>query len=44
MNYKGNEALVPQKDEGITKAKWFPEDQLKEALSNTYGSIQELFK
>ncbi len=44
MNYEGEEELVPQKEEGITKAKWFPENQLKVPLTNTYESIQELFK
>ena len=44
MNYEGEEELVPQKEEGITKAKWFPENQLQVPLTNTYESIQELFK
>jgi len=43
MNYTGNEELIPQKEEGITAAKWFPENQLAIPLSNTYKSILELF-
>lgn len=43
MNYEGDEVIVPQKEEGIINAKWFPKNNLEEPLSNTYRSIQELF-
>lgn len=43
MNYEGNEVLVPQREEGIINAKWFPKNNLEEPLSNTYRTIQELF-
>ena len=35
-------ALTPQKEEGITEAKWLDKDQAQVALRNTYPAIQEL--
>ncbi|WP_432714798.1 NUDIX hydrolase [Pedobacter sp.] len=36
MTVKGVPKLIPQKEEGITKAAWFGKDELKPLLENTY--------
>lgn len=42
-NYEGK--LIPQLEEGITKAEWLLDDQIKDkVLKNTYASIKELLK
>jgi len=40
--YEGDETLVPQKEEGITKTKWIKEKKLDKIRSNTYESIIEV--
>lgn len=42
LNYDGNEELVPQLDEGITKAKWLKLDDLDKVKKNTFLSILEV--
>ena len=42
MEYKGNEELAPQIEEGITKVEWIPAKQWNVVLENTYGSIQDV--
>lgn len=39
---KSSSALTPQLEEGITKAIWAKEEEFKELLSNTYGSIVDV--
>ena len=36
MTVKGQPKLIPQKEEGITKAGWFAKDELDPLLKNTY--------
>lgn len=36
MTVKGQPKLIPQKEEGITKAGWFGKDELDPILKNTY--------
>jgi len=36
MTVKGKPKLIPQKEEGITKAGWFGKDELEPLLKNTY--------
>ncbi|WP_304621895.1 NUDIX hydrolase [Robertkochia aurantiaca] len=40
--YKGE--LIPQCDEGIEKAVWLSDDQIEEALSNSYANIKGFFE
>lgn len=42
MSYEGPKNTVPQRLEGITKAKWFTEEELFAIRGRTYGSINEL--
>ena len=35
--------LKAQKDEGITKVKWFKNMEIHQPLKNTYPSIREIF-
>lgn len=44
MDYTGNEKLVPQIKEDITKAEWFGRKDALEAQKNTYASLFELFE
>jgi len=44
MNYKGNEILKPQTEEGITEVKWLDINKLNEVLSNTHTSLVEVFE
>lgn len=44
MNVKGVPKLVPQKEEGITKAEWLDAADLKQVLKNTYPSIVDVLK
>lgn len=39
MSVKGEPKLIPQKEEGITKASWLDQSELAPVLSNTYPSI-----
>lgn len=42
MSYEGEEELVPQSEEGISKVKWFKKTKLDKVRSNTYESILEV--
>lgn len=42
MQYEGSELLVPQQEEGITKAEWKGNDTLDEVFANTYLSLHDL--
>lgn len=42
MQYKGNEILIPQIEEGITRAEWKGSEKMDEVFSNTYSSLHEL--
>lgn len=42
MTYAGDEELVPQEEEGITKVKWFKKSKLDKIRLNTYESILEV--
>ena len=44
MEYKGNEKLKPQIEEGITFAKWFNKSELRTITENTYPSIIDILK
>lgn len=44
MDYKGDEKLVPQEEEGIGKAVWVMPSDLDEYLKNTFTSIEEIFE
>lgn len=44
MKLLENETPVLQAEEGITDYKWFDDDNLKEALKNTYESLREVFE
>lgn len=40
-DYDGD--LIPQEEESITKVKWKSASKVKKALTNTYGTIEQLF-
>ena len=42
MDYKGNDELVPQEEEGITEVKWLSKPEITEALKNSFCSIQDV--
>ncbi len=42
MRYEGNDPLVPQEDEGITKVAWKSRKKLFGIRGKTYGSINEV--
>jgi 8-oxo-dGTP pyrophosphatase MutT (NUDIX family) len=44
MTVKGVPNLIPQKEEGITKAEWLSKDQLSPVLSNTYPLIRDVLQ
>lgn len=44
MVVKGCPKLVPQKEEGITKAEWLGKGQFKPVLKNTYPLIMDVLK
>jgi len=44
MTVKGVPKLIPQKEEGITKAEWLTSSDLKPVLKNTYPSIVDVLK
>ena len=39
MRCKGQEKLKPQKEEGITDARWFEKDHIEPIIANTFPSI-----
>ncbi|WP_432708090.1 NUDIX hydrolase [Pedobacter sp.] len=44
MTVKGQPKLIPQQEEGITKAGWYGKDALGPLLSNTYQLILDVLK
>jgi len=44
MTVKGEPKLIPQKEEGITKASWLNKSELAPVLSNTYPSIVQVLE
>lgn len=42
MNYAGNQTLVPQTEESITKAEWINPENILMIISDTYPSLSEL--
>jgi len=44
MTVKGTPKLIPQKEEGITRAEWLDASDLKPVLKNTYPSIVDVLK
>jgi len=44
MTVKGEPKLIPQKEEGITKASWLSKLQLNQVLKNTYPSIVQVLE
>jgi hypothetical protein len=44
MTVKGSPKLVPQKEEGITKAEWLNPNELTPVLKNTYPLILDVLK
>ena len=44
MTVKGVPKLIPQREEGITKAEWLSPADLKPIIKNTYPSIMDVMK
>ncbi|MHA4896181.1 NUDIX hydrolase [Pedobacter sp. PWIIR3] len=44
MTVKGEPKLIPQKEEGITKAVWLSDQELKPVLKNTFPSIVQVLE
>lgn len=44
MTVKGEPKLIPQLEEGITKACWLSKDELAPVVANTYPSIMEVLE
>ncbi|WP_316815535.1 NUDIX hydrolase [Pedobacter nyackensis] len=44
MTVKGEPKLVPQKEEGITKASWLSKTELEPVVANTYPSIMDVLE
>lgn len=44
MTVKGEPKLIPQKEEGITKANWLSKNELEPILANTYPSIIDVLE
>ena len=44
MKYSGNEALIPQTEEGISEVKWLNINNLEFVSDNTYANIRELIQ
>ena len=44
MKYSGNEQLLPQANEGITKAIWVAPDRKPEIIARTYQSLLQVFE
>ena len=42
MSYVGNEELIPQEEEGITKVSWKSMEKMMSIRGNTFGSINEV--
>ena len=44
MNYDGDEELVPQLEESITKVKWISPAKLEKVYRNTFPSIIDVLE
>ncbi|MBA3899745.1 MAG: NUDIX domain-containing protein [Bacteroidetes bacterium] len=44
MKCDGEQKLIPQIEEGITKVEWFEKQRLDEVLGNTYSSIVQVIE
>lgn len=44
MNYSGNEIPVPELEEDIVEAKWFPPSELEWVMKHTYSSLADLIR
>lgn len=44
MDYKGNQKLVPQLEEGITDVRWFKTKYINDILGNTFPSIIDVLE
>ncbi|MDB5021982.1 MAG: hydrolase [Pedobacter sp.] len=44
MTVKGSPKLIPQKEEGITRAEWLGQGQLQPVLDNTYPLIRDVLQ
>lgn len=44
MTVKGEPKLIPQKEEGITKASWLSKTELEPVVTNTYPSIMDVLE
>lgn len=44
MTVKGEPKLIPQKEEGITKASWLDQSELEPVVANTYPSIMHVLE
>lgn len=44
MHVKGNPTLIPQVEEGITKAKWLNEKEIQKTLKNTFPLIKDVLQ
>ena len=44
MLYDGDDALLPQSSENITRAVWLPPNRLNTVLQNTYESIRQVIR
>lgn len=44
MKSEGQDKLKPQKEEGITKVRWFKKERLNTICKNTYPSIMEVLQ
>jgi 8-oxo-dGTP pyrophosphatase MutT (NUDIX family) len=44
MTVKGEPKLIPQKEEGITKASWLSKNDLDPVIANTYPSIMDVLE
>lgn len=44
MTVKGEPKLIPQKEEGITKAEWLDKTELKPIVKNTYPLIMDVLE
>lgn len=44
MTVKGEPKLIPQKEEGITKASWLSKSELEPVVMNTYPSIMDVLE
>jgi len=44
MDYDGEEELIPQLEEDITKVRWMSEDKFEKVNQNTFLSISDVLE